>query len=141
MPRTARASAAGYCYHALDRGNARAVVFHKDRDYEASLEMMAEATLRVPMRLVVYCLMPNRFRLALLEKWGQDADRRDDDEGAEDVEQDAIGHHPSQRDEARAVDDRVARGRDGEHEAEARAERRPQRGLERIDARGLRDRD
>ncbi|WP_406698307.1 hypothetical protein V5E97_05550 [Singulisphaera sp. Ch08] len=40
MPRTARASAAGYCYHALNRGNARATVFHKDGDYDAFLEMM-----------------------------------------------------------------------------------------------------
>ena len=27
MPRTARASAGGYCYHVLNRGNARAKVF------------------------------------------------------------------------------------------------------------------
>src|SRR4051794_35199867 len=58
MPRTSRASAAGYCYHALNRGNARATVFRKQRDYEAFLEMMAEAPLRVPMRVVAYCLMP-----------------------------------------------------------------------------------
>ena len=30
MPRTARASQANYCYHVLNRGNARATVFHKD---------------------------------------------------------------------------------------------------------------
>jgi putative transposase len=75
MPRTARASAAGYCYHALNRGNARAVVFHKDRDYEAFLEMIAEATLRVPMRLVAYCLMPNHFHLALWPRGDGDLSR------------------------------------------------------------------
>ncbi|WP_406698306.1 transposase [Singulisphaera sp. Ch08] len=69
MPRTARASAAGYCYHVLNRGNARATVFHKEGDYDAFLEMMAEATLRVPMRIIAYCLMPNHFHLAL---WPRD---------------------------------------------------------------------
>jgi putative transposase len=52
MPRTARASAAGYCYHALNRGNARATVFHKEQDYEAFLAMVAEAGVRIPMRVV-----------------------------------------------------------------------------------------
>jgi len=65
MPRTSRASAGGYCYHVLNRGNARATVFHKDGDYHAFLEMMAEANLRVPMRIIAYCLMPNHFHLAL----------------------------------------------------------------------------
>jgi putative transposase len=65
MPRTARASAANYCYHVLNRGNARARVFHKDDDYEAFLGLIAEAALRIPMRLVAYCLMPNHFHLAV----------------------------------------------------------------------------
>jgi putative transposase len=75
MPRTARASAAGYCYHALNRGNARATVFHKDRDYEAFLEMVAEAAIRVPMRVVAYCLMPNHFHLALWPRGDGDLSR------------------------------------------------------------------
>ena len=54
MPRTARASAAGYCNHVLNRGNAQATVFHKDADYHAFLEMMAEASLRIPMRIIAY---------------------------------------------------------------------------------------
>ncbi len=52
MPRTARASAGGYCYHVINRGNGRATVFHKSRDYEVFLDMMAEASVRVPMRTV-----------------------------------------------------------------------------------------
>ena len=55
----------GYCYHVLNRGNARAAVFHKDRDYEAFLETIAEAGLRTPMRVLGYCLMPSHFHLAL----------------------------------------------------------------------------
>ncbi len=65
MPRTARASQGGYSYHVLNRGNARADVFHKDADYQAFLEMMAEASLRIPMRILSYCLMPNHFHLGL----------------------------------------------------------------------------
>jgi putative transposase len=75
MPRTARASAAGYCYHVLNRGNARATVFHQDRDYDAFLEMMAEATLRVPMRIIAYCPMPNHFHMALWPRADGDLSR------------------------------------------------------------------
>jgi putative transposase len=65
MPRTARACAAGYTYHVLDHGNARNTVFHKTADYDAFLEMMAEASLRTPMRTLAYCLMPNHFHFSL----------------------------------------------------------------------------
>ena len=65
MPRTARAGAGGYTYHVLNRGNARATVFHKPDDYDAFVDMMAEAGLRVPMRILAYCLMPNHFHLEL----------------------------------------------------------------------------
>ena len=63
MPRTARASAGGYCYHVLNRGNARARVSHESGDYAAFLGLLGEASVRVPMRLVGYCLMPNHFHL------------------------------------------------------------------------------
>jgi len=49
----------------MNRGNARAEVFHKEGDYQAFLEMMEEASLRVPMRVLAYCLMPNHFHLGL----------------------------------------------------------------------------
>jgi hypothetical protein len=58
MPRTARASAGGYCFHVLNRGNARAEVFHHPGDYDAFLNMLAEASVRLPMRLLAYCLSP-----------------------------------------------------------------------------------
>jgi len=44
MPRTARASQGGYCYHVINRGNGRAVVFHKDGD------CLATATTRCSRR-------------------------------------------------------------------------------------------
>ena len=65
MPRASRVAAGGLCYHVLNRGNARAEVFHKDRDYDAFLRILAEASLRVPMRVLAYCVMPNHFHLAL----------------------------------------------------------------------------
>ena len=42
MPRTARASVGGYCYHALNRGNARTPIFHKAGDYLAFERILAE---------------------------------------------------------------------------------------------------
>jgi hypothetical protein len=41
MPRTARASQGGYCYHVLNRGNGRRHVFHKDGDYAAFVKALA----------------------------------------------------------------------------------------------------
>jgi hypothetical protein len=49
MPRTARACSGGYTYHDLKRGNARATVFHEPDDNEAFIEVMAEASVRIPM--------------------------------------------------------------------------------------------
>ena len=36
--------------------NSRAKVFHKDQDFQAFLDMIAEASLRQPMRILAYCL-------------------------------------------------------------------------------------
>src|SRR5579859_7984251 len=75
MPRTARASVGGYCYHVLNRGNARAEVFHNPQDYEAFLRILAEASVRIPMRLVAHCLMPNHFHLAVWPREDGDLSR------------------------------------------------------------------
>ena len=78
MPRTARASVGGLCYHVLNRGNARAVVFHKDGDYQAFLDLIGLSCDRLPMRVLSFCLMPNHFHLVLrpyddgdLSRWMQ----------------------------------------------------------------------
>ena len=65
MPRTIRASVGNLCYHVLNRGNARAEVFHKPDDYGAFLDAMVESSVRIPMRAFAYCLMPNHFHLVL----------------------------------------------------------------------------
>jgi putative transposase len=75
MPRTARSCPGGYSYHVLDRGNARATVFHKPDDYEAFVDMMAEASVRSPMRVLAYCLMPNHFHLAVWPRQDGDLSR------------------------------------------------------------------
>ncbi len=75
MPRTARSCPGGYTYHVLNRGNARATVFHKPDDYDAFVNMMAEATVRTPMRILAYCLMPNHFHLALWPRQDGDLSR------------------------------------------------------------------
>ena len=53
------------CYHALNRGNRRAVVFHDTEDYGAFVHLFAPASGRVSMRVLAYCLMPNHFHLVL----------------------------------------------------------------------------
>lgn len=65
MPRTARASKGGICYHVINRGNARCTVFHNSSDYDSFTRLMAKACVRVPMRILAYCLMPNHFHLVL----------------------------------------------------------------------------
>ncbi|MDR3619032.1 MAG: transposase [Paludisphaera borealis] len=65
MPRSLRASEGGYCYHVLNRGNRRAEVFHKVGDYAAFLGLVAEASTRLPLPVLAYCLMPNHFHLVV----------------------------------------------------------------------------
>jgi putative transposase len=78
MPRTSRASLGGFSYHVLNRGNARSQVFHKPGDFSAFLAMIGESSVRLPMRLLGYCLMPNHFHLVVrphddgdLSRWMQ----------------------------------------------------------------------
>ncbi|MEX2287019.1 MAG: transposase [Planctomycetaceae bacterium] len=75
MPRTARASQGGYCYHVINRGNGRAKVFRKHGDFESFMTLLTEACERVEMRLVSFCLMPNHFHLALWPRHDGDLSR------------------------------------------------------------------
>src|SRR5438128_1777621 len=68
MPRTARASVGGICYHVLNRGNDRREVFRKEGDYEAFLKALAHASIEIPMRVLALCLMPNHFHLVVWPK-------------------------------------------------------------------------
>ncbi len=63
MPRTSRASIGGLCYHIINRGNAKADVFHHAKDYQDFLQLIQESLEERPMRVLAYCLMPNHFHL------------------------------------------------------------------------------
>ncbi len=78
MARTARASRGDICTHVINRGNARARVFHDEGDYREFVKLMAAASARLPMRVIAYCLMPNHLHLVLwphddgdLSRWMQ----------------------------------------------------------------------
>lgn len=70
MPRTARAVEAGLFYHALNRGNGRLRLFHKDEDFLAFERVLGEGLERHPVELLAYCLMPNHWHLVLRPKTG-----------------------------------------------------------------------
>lgn len=65
-------------YHALNRGNGRAQVFHDKFEYQGFVDLMGETCQREPVRVLAYCLMPNHFHLVLwpakdggLSRWMQ----------------------------------------------------------------------
>ena len=65
MPRTARASVGGLCYHVINRGNARVPVFHDSSDFQAFVRLIGEACARLPLDVLSACLMPNHIHLVL----------------------------------------------------------------------------
>ena len=65
MPRSPRADEVGGLYHALNRGNARKEIFHKEADYEAFECILAEGLKRYDVQLFSYQLMPNHWHLVL----------------------------------------------------------------------------
>ncbi|MGO9465792.1 MAG: transposase [Isosphaeraceae bacterium] len=78
MPRAARASVGGMCYHVYNCGNNRAEVFHEPDDSDAFLATAVEGCERLPMRVLAYCIMPSHFHLVLwprndgdLSRWMQ----------------------------------------------------------------------
>ena len=65
----------GVVYHVTNRGNARNDVFHKSEDFAAFLNLMRQASERLPMRMLAYCLMTNHFHLVLWPHEDGDSDR------------------------------------------------------------------
>jgi putative transposase len=64
VSRIPRGQQAGCAYHAINRGNGRATVFHKSQDYEAFLSLLRDAKTRHPVKIFGLCLMPNHFHFA-----------------------------------------------------------------------------
>ncbi|WP_231753269.1 transposase [Rosistilla carotiformis] len=60
-----RADEANAIYHALNRGIARADLFHKEADDEAFERMLAEGLVRYSVQLLAYQLSPNHWQLVL----------------------------------------------------------------------------
>lgn len=75
MPRTARASQGQICYHAMNRGNARARVFHDSTDYRTFEKLMERANRRLQLRILAWCLMPNHFHMVLYPLGDRDMSR------------------------------------------------------------------
>jgi len=71
MPRVARGLVDGFTYHVLNRGNAKQIVFHKEKDYAAFVSLMKEANVRLPISIYAYCLMPNHFHLVVMPQKGE----------------------------------------------------------------------
>lgn len=65
MPRPRRLAPGGGCYHVINRGNGRAVVFHNEADFLAFERILSLACERIPMRLLGWCFMHNHFHLVL----------------------------------------------------------------------------
>ena len=63
MPRIARQLQQGYCYHLLNRGNGKAMLFLDRFDYSAFSKLLAGMRSAYEVRLLAYCLMPNHFHL------------------------------------------------------------------------------
>lgn len=65
MPRSKRADEAGAIYDALNRGNARTPIFHKDGDYQAFERILADGLDEHAVSILSYQLMPNHWHLVL----------------------------------------------------------------------------
>ena len=65
MPRPLRVDVAGQIYHALNRGNGRMTLFHKDGDYEAFERVLGEGLEKYAVDLIAYQWMPNHWHMVL----------------------------------------------------------------------------
>lgn len=65
MPRPLRADEAGGLYHALNRGNLRVDIFHKEEDFAAFERVLYEALQIHQVELFSYQLMTNHYHLVL----------------------------------------------------------------------------
>jgi putative transposase len=65
MPRQPRVDEAGMIYHALNPGNRRQTIFHKDADYEAFIRALAEGLGKYAVEIFAFTLMPNHWHLVL----------------------------------------------------------------------------
>ncbi len=72
MPRIRRGLGDNLLYHVINRGNARAQVFHKPDDYRSFINLVSTATSRFSVKLYAYCLMPNHFHFLVQPEQAKD---------------------------------------------------------------------
>ena len=65
MGRAYRVDVGDTVYHVLNRANFRSTLFNRDKQYQRFLDILKEALVLVPMRILSYCLMPNHWHLVL----------------------------------------------------------------------------
>ncbi len=75
MGRSLRTAAGAVVYHVLNRANARKVLFEDEGDYSAFERVLVQACLRVSMRLLAYCVMPNHWHLVVWPRHDGDLSR------------------------------------------------------------------
>ncbi len=68
MARAKRITLGGYVYHVINRANGKLRIFHKDGDFLAFEQILAEGIARFGMRLCGYCIMDNHWHLLLWPK-------------------------------------------------------------------------
>jgi putative transposase len=68
MPRTARQTAGGFVYHALNRAAAGRTLFRKAADFAALVRVLDEALDKHPLRVLAYCVMPTHWHFVLCPK-------------------------------------------------------------------------
>ena len=75
MGRPLRPTSADVVYHVLNRANGRQRLFDDDGDYVAFERVLAQACVRVAMRLLAYCVMPNHWHLVVWPRHDGDLSR------------------------------------------------------------------
>lgn len=66
---------AGACYHLINRGNNKALVFREPADFRAFIALIDRAQERLLLKLLAYCLMPNHFHLVVSPDGPKDISR------------------------------------------------------------------
>ncbi|MGD2246718.1 MAG: transposase [Candidatus Aminicenantes bacterium] len=75
MPRFARNLIDNEVYHIVDRGNNKQVVFSKQQDYKAFVDIMFSVKQKILVKIYAFCLMPNHFHVVLTSADGRDISR------------------------------------------------------------------
>lgn len=65
MARAPRIDIGDIVYHAINRSNGRATIFHKPSDYQLFEELLQDSVLVRDMRILAYCIMPNHWHILL----------------------------------------------------------------------------